>query len=259
MSHMSHGFTELHSKNWTATCWHSWFLSCKLCSKKLNLGAWMASGCHNIQQHTAAPVHTDVARKVWVQDEERNHLLERGCLPTTCTGEQIMDSEDDTDHDLSSAMETWNRCSKTWGVSRGYSLLNGRFVHLAAQETVQNCPYQNLSHVAICSIWNVSGTAGRCVENWPPYQAFLTTEFGHLQTIMRINQVRYLSVDTSMAWSTIFNWKPCLDQSLVVMKSQAFAEPHSSSPGHNSCGQAMIKSDKVHLMTVGMLTHGESA
>jgi hypothetical protein len=30
-------------------------------------------------------------------------------------------------------------------------------------------------------------------------QAFLTAEFGHLQTIMRINQVRYLSVDTSMA------------------------------------------------------------
>jgi hypothetical protein len=74
-----------------------------------------------LPQHTAtysnkgAPVHTDVARKVWVQDEERNHLLERGCLPTTTcnTGEKIMDSEDDTDHDLSSAMETLNRCSKT--------------------------------------------------------------------------------------------------------------------------------------------------
>ena len=89
--------------------------------------------------------------------------------------------------------------------------------------------------------WTAVSKIGRLTK-----QAFLTAEFGHLQTIMRINQVRYLSVDTSMAWSTIFNWKPCLYQSLVVMKSQAFAEPYSSSPGHDSCGQAMIKSDKVH-------------
>ena len=134
---MSHRFTELHSKNWAATCWHSWFLSCKLCSKKLNLGAWMASGCHNIQQHTATKGH--LFTPTW--PAKCGSRMKKG---TTFSNVAAYQQQHATPGKKSWILrmtltmtcpqpwKTLNRCGKTWGVSRVYSLFNGPFGPLSS-------------------------------------------------------------------------------------------------------------------------------